>query len=154
MNYKEAHKDSFNRTKKSMNKELQDKIFLGYYKRQVEGMKALVSIGKITSSNFLISCEVGKNEVSHDYLSCKRCVAYNYMKWKKIHFKDGFGASWCNCCIVFGGPTRINRHTRKYEFLKELRYDSYNFVENEYAVIDTPLERVEEERLVKLSDYI
>jgi hypothetical protein len=152
MDSKDINTDSFSRNIKSKVKNIQNPNFKGYLKRQSENRTFLNTIGKPVDPSFLRDkCNKFKTDETHDVSNCKACINLNYILWKKIHFKDGFGASFCDCCIDFPGPTE--RHLKKKEFASIIKAYSDGEYEGDEEVNNEFIEDVEDD-YVKLGDYL
>jgi hypothetical protein len=148
---KEVNKDSYTRSKMSRHREINNSIFMGYYKRVVYVKIFGDSIGKPYYDN-VITCDAGKKDTVHDYLHCKNCISQNYIAWKKHSYKDGFKLE-CSCCYD-NGPIYINKYTIMSKCKSELRDEENNIYKEDPLIEDYEAEDNEEEVFVKLGDYL
>jgi hypothetical protein len=105
----------------------------------------------LNSSFLREKCNNFKTDQTHDASNCKACINLNYILWKKIHFKDGFDASFCDCCIDFPEPT--GRHLKKKEFACAIKAYSDGEYELDDEIGEHDVE-VDDDEYVKLGDYL
>jgi hypothetical protein len=148
MNPKEINQSNFKRSIKSRDKDIYDINFQGYYQRKIEEKFAKEKIGLTFDCSFLRFCEKSKTEIHNSFI-CKKCMALNYLSWKRLQFKNGFKVYYCDCCLPFEPP--LQRQIKKSNLIKEI---SYSEGEDEEQSLEQYEDNDIEERYVRLGDYL
>ena len=150
MNIKELNRLTYSNCFNSETKKLKSAVFYkGYY---LSKLKNKLHLGKPTTILCSDShCKYSDSAI-HNPFNCRTCLRLNYNEWKKVPIKDGFYSSYCGCGHHFNIP--LERHVKKSNFLRELRYSE----ETVYEVVDIDNECCEvvpeEEAYVTLADFI